>query len=206
MPSSACLTNPVQWLLVDSISKQFNAFSKGFFSVCGGPALEMFKPQELELLICGSPTLDFHALEEVAILEDGWQKRLKLLFLQRHAIAGITKDIQPFACCGRLCIRSTWSRRRSSFSFAPAATARLSKGWALWCSLYREMVRTVSAFRQGGRLSDVASSSCFLFCTFFLHEGDVHTPAATHASTTCFCPSMHLCLGCGREYPQTLCP
>jgi hypothetical protein len=31
----------------------------------------MFKPQELELLICGSPTLDFHALEEVAILEDG---------------------------------------------------------------------------------------------------------------------------------------
>lgn len=56
---------------MDSIAKQFNAFAKGFFSVCGGPALEMFKPQELELLICGSPTLDFHALEEVAILEDG---------------------------------------------------------------------------------------------------------------------------------------
>jgi hypothetical protein len=66
-----CLMMPKQWLLVDSISKQFNAFAKGFFSVCGGPALELFKPQELELLICGSPTLDFHALEDVAILEDG---------------------------------------------------------------------------------------------------------------------------------------
>jgi ubiquitin-protein ligase E3 A len=66
-----CLTIFHQWLLVDSIAKQFNAFAKGFFSVCGGPALEMFKPQELELLICGSPTLDFHALEDVAILEDG---------------------------------------------------------------------------------------------------------------------------------------
>ena len=66
-----CLTIFHQWLLVDSIAKQFSAFAKGFFSVCGGPALEMFKPQELELLICGSPTLDFHALEDVAILEDG---------------------------------------------------------------------------------------------------------------------------------------
>jgi hypothetical protein len=66
-----CLTQYWQWLLVDSIAKQFNSFAKGFFSVCGGPALEMFKPQELELLICGSPTLDFHALEEVTILEDG---------------------------------------------------------------------------------------------------------------------------------------
>lgn len=69
----------LQWLLVDSIAKQFNAFAKGFFSVCGGPALEMFKPQELELLICGSPTLDFHALEEVAILEDGYALLTKLL-------------------------------------------------------------------------------------------------------------------------------
>ncbi len=151
------------------------------------------------------PRLIFMPWRKLPYWKTGGKKRLKLLFLQRHAIAGITKDILPFACCGRLCIRSTWSRRRSSFSFAPAATARLSKGWALWCSLYREMVRTVSAFRQGGRLSDVALS-CFLFCSFFLHEGDVHTPAATHASTTCFCPSMHLCLGCGREYPQTLCP
>ena len=68
---NVCLTIFHQLLLVDIIAKQFNAFAKGFFGVCGGPALEMFKPQELELLICGSPTLDFHALEDVAILEDG---------------------------------------------------------------------------------------------------------------------------------------
>jgi hypothetical protein len=42
-----------------SISKQFIAFAKGFFIVCGGPALEMFKPRELQLLMCGSPTQRF---------------------------------------------------------------------------------------------------------------------------------------------------
>lgn len=37
--------------------------------VCGGPALSMFSPRELELLVCGLPHLDFEArrhLEEVA--------------------------------------------------------------------------------------------------------------------------------------------
>jgi hypothetical protein len=124
----------MQWLLVDSITKQFNAFSKGFFSVCGGPALEMFKPQELELLICGSPTLDFNALEEVAILEDGFVCARTCFFLHRHCFLGTTKDIPPFAYYGRHCIRSTWSRRRSFYSFALVVTARLSKGLALWYS------------------------------------------------------------------------
>lgn len=96
-----------QWLLVDSISKQFNAFAKGFFSVCGGPALELFKPQELELLICGSPTLDFHALEEVAILEDGSELSSNFFIALLIFIAVTSKVIQPFACCGKCSILST---------------------------------------------------------------------------------------------------
>ena len=44
---------------------QFGAFAEGFHEVCGGPALRMFIPEELELLICGNPSLDFLALEEV---------------------------------------------------------------------------------------------------------------------------------------------
>ena len=43
----------------------FGAFAEGFHEVCGGPALRMFIPEELELLICGNPSLDFLALEEV---------------------------------------------------------------------------------------------------------------------------------------------
>jgi ubiquitin-protein ligase E3 A len=34
----------------------------------------MFIPEELELLICGNPSLDFHALEEVTSTEDGYTR------------------------------------------------------------------------------------------------------------------------------------
>jgi len=39
--------------------------------VCGGEALNLFQPEELELLICGNPVLDFQALERVTQYEDG---------------------------------------------------------------------------------------------------------------------------------------
>ena len=136
---------------MDSIAKQFNAFAKGFFSVCGGPALEMFKPQELELLICGSPTLDFHALEEVAILEDGSDYAILewVCVPCRYAVAGTSKGIRPFACCGRCYICLTWNKRRNSFSFAPAVIAHPSKALAPWFSLYREMDQIANDCQRG---------------------------------------------------------
>ena len=111
----------------------------------------MFKPQELELLICGSPTLDFHALEEVAILEDGSDNanlecaRVSL----RYVLAGTSKGIRLFACCGRCCIRSTWNKRRNSFSFAPAVIAHPSKALAPWFSLYLETDQIASDCQRG---------------------------------------------------------
>jgi ubiquitin-protein ligase E3 A len=54
----------LKWLLVTSISKQFNAFARGFNNVCSGPALEMFGPSELALLVTGSKKLDFEALQK----------------------------------------------------------------------------------------------------------------------------------------------
>eukprot|EP00286_Rhodomonas_abbreviata_P003077 CAMPEP_0181344412 /NCGR_PEP_ID=MMETSP1101-20121128/32159_1 /TAXON_ID=46948 /ORGANISM="Rhodomonas abbreviata, Strain Caron Lab Isolate" /LENGTH=631 /DNA_ID=CAMNT_0023456213 /DNA_START=77 /DNA_END=1970 /DNA_ORIENTATION=+ len=64
----------VKYLLEDSIQQQFAAFAEGFHQVCGGPALRMFIPEELELLICGSPSLDFHALQEITSTEDGYTR------------------------------------------------------------------------------------------------------------------------------------
>mmetsp|Transcript_50050 Transcript_50050/g.73512 ORF Transcript_50050/g.73512 Transcript_50050/m.73512 type:complete len:293 (-) Transcript_50050:52-930(-) len=64
----------IKYLLEDSIAQQFGAFAEGFHEVCGGPALRMFIPEELELLICGNPSLDFHALEEVTSTEDGYSR------------------------------------------------------------------------------------------------------------------------------------
>uniref|UniRef100_A0A7S2RL22 HECT-type E3 ubiquitin transferase n=1 Tax=Mucochytrium quahogii TaxID=96639 RepID=A0A7S2RL22_9STRA len=47
-----------------SIEHIYRPFHKGFHMVCGGTFLEMFHPEELELLLCGSSKLDFGALEE----------------------------------------------------------------------------------------------------------------------------------------------
>ncbi|EOD36549.1 putative ubiquitin-protein ligase [Emiliania huxleyi CCMP1516] len=47
------------YLLVDSVATQSDAFLRGFES-------------ELELLLCGSPNLDFEALERVTQYDDGF--------------------------------------------------------------------------------------------------------------------------------------
>ncbi|ORX66021.1 hypothetical protein DL89DRAFT_275968 [Linderina pennispora] len=46
----------LQWILNDSIAKQFEPFKRGFFYVCGGNALSLFKPEEVELMVHGSDT------------------------------------------------------------------------------------------------------------------------------------------------------
>eukprot|EP00009_Paramoeba_aestuarina_P002693 CAMPEP_0201515566 /NCGR_PEP_ID=MMETSP0161_2-20130828/7096_1 /ASSEMBLY_ACC=CAM_ASM_000251 /TAXON_ID=180227 /ORGANISM="Neoparamoeba aestuarina, Strain SoJaBio B1-5/56/2" /LENGTH=342 /DNA_ID=CAMNT_0047912423 /DNA_START=718 /DNA_END=1743 /DNA_ORIENTATION=+ len=53
-------------ILADSIERQFSAFRKGFMRLCGGNSLALLKPEELELLVCGNPEIDFHKLEEVS--------------------------------------------------------------------------------------------------------------------------------------------
>ncbi|XP_068730532.1 ubiquitin-protein ligase E3A-like [Montipora capricornis] len=62
----------VEHLLVKSVERQFMAFSRGFHKVCGGEALTLFRPDELELLICGCPVINFHELELAATYEDGY--------------------------------------------------------------------------------------------------------------------------------------
>eukprot|EP01006_Ploeotia_vitrea_P029217 TRINITY_DN61800_c0_g1_i1.p1 TRINITY_DN61800_c0_g1~~TRINITY_DN61800_c0_g1_i1.p1 ORF type:complete len:928 (+),score=117.86 TRINITY_DN61800_c0_g1_i1:78-2861(+) len=54
----------VKYTLEESIAKQFDAFNAGFQVVAGGDVLQMFCAEELELLICGSPELDFHSMEK----------------------------------------------------------------------------------------------------------------------------------------------
>ena len=45
--------------------------------VCGGAALELFEPSELELLICGNMVLDFHALKAGSKYADGFDESSK---------------------------------------------------------------------------------------------------------------------------------
>lgn len=66
----------VHYLCYESIRAQFSAFAHGFHLVCGGPALTMFRWEELELLVCGAqdPVLDFTILANAATYEDGYTR------------------------------------------------------------------------------------------------------------------------------------
>ncbi|KAI7823725.1 hypothetical protein BX661DRAFT_186310 [Kickxella alabastrina] len=44
----------LQWVLNDSVARQFEPFKRGFYYVCGGNALSLFRPEEIELMVNGS--------------------------------------------------------------------------------------------------------------------------------------------------------
>ena len=57
----------VRYLLDVSVSRQFEPFKRGFFTVCAGNALSLFMPEEIELLVRGSDEpLDIESLRAVA--------------------------------------------------------------------------------------------------------------------------------------------
>jgi E3 ubiquitin-protein ligase HECTD2 len=62
----------IQYLLDTSVIRQYEPFKRGFFTVCGGNALSLFRPEEIELLVRGSDEpLDVPSLRAVAVYE-GW--------------------------------------------------------------------------------------------------------------------------------------
>lgn len=64
----------VSWLLVDSIESQWEAFEKGIMRVMGNSSFNIFSPEELELLVVGTPELDFKALESNTSYEGGFDE------------------------------------------------------------------------------------------------------------------------------------
>uniref|UniRef100_A0A674B092 HECT-type E3 ubiquitin transferase n=1 Tax=Salmo trutta TaxID=8032 RepID=A0A674B092_SALTR len=63
----------VDFLLNKSIYRQFAAFFYGFHSVCASDALLLLRPEEVEILVCGSPNLDMSSLQKAAQYE-GYSK------------------------------------------------------------------------------------------------------------------------------------
>lgn len=61
----------VRYLLDNAVARQFEPFKRGFFTVCGGNALSLFRPEEIELLIRGSDEpLDITSLRAVSVCEN----------------------------------------------------------------------------------------------------------------------------------------
>ncbi len=63
-----------KFVLDDSVERPFRAFRSGFMQICYGPMLSLFDAQDLEVQICGDPSLDFAALEAAALYEGGYSK------------------------------------------------------------------------------------------------------------------------------------
>ncbi|KAI9697257.1 MAG: putative E3 ubiquitin-protein ligase [Candelina mexicana] len=62
----------IRYLLDASVARQFEPFKRGFYTVCSGNALSLFRPEEIELLIRGSDEpLDVSSLRAVAAY-DNW--------------------------------------------------------------------------------------------------------------------------------------
>ncbi|KAK8176081.1 hypothetical protein IWX90DRAFT_498665 [Phyllosticta citrichinensis] len=63
----------VRYLLDTAVARQFDPFRRGFFTICGGNALSLFRSEEIELLVRGSDEpLDVASLRLVASY-DGWK-------------------------------------------------------------------------------------------------------------------------------------
>lgn len=61
----------VRYLLDTAVIRQFEPFKRGFFAVCGGNALSLFRAEEIELLIRGSEEpLDIASLRAVSKVEN----------------------------------------------------------------------------------------------------------------------------------------
>jgi E3 ubiquitin-protein ligase HECTD2 len=60
----------VEFVLDKLVRKQFEPFARGFFSVCAGNALSLFRGEEIGLLIRGHGDIDFNVLRTAAVYEN----------------------------------------------------------------------------------------------------------------------------------------
>ncbi|XP_029356610.1 ubiquitin-protein ligase E3A isoform X1 [Echeneis naucrates] len=69
-----------EYILNNSVERQFRAFKKGFLMVTNeSPLKYLFRPEEVELLICGSRKLDFEALEKTTEYDGGYSKDSQII-------------------------------------------------------------------------------------------------------------------------------
>ena len=64
----------IDWLLNRSVYRQFRAFYFGFHSVCASNAILLFRPEEIESLVCGSPVVDVDKLRRCTEYENGFSR------------------------------------------------------------------------------------------------------------------------------------
>ncbi|PNH11036.1 Ubiquitin-protein ligase E3A, partial [Tetrabaena socialis] len=87
----------VEWTLEEGVEAQFRAFAQGFHQVCGGPALSLFQHEELELLVCGLPHLDFGAMRANARYEGGYSRaHPTIVMFWQHSVQNFEVEVEYF--------------------------------------------------------------------------------------------------------------
>lgn len=69
----------VKYYLYDSISSSFDAFKKGFWLICNGKVMNLLRPSELEVLICGSTKIDFTELQKITKYQNGYKPQSEVI-------------------------------------------------------------------------------------------------------------------------------
>ncbi|CAK4033330.1 E3 ubiquitin- ligase HUL4 [Lecanosticta acicola] len=103
----------VRYLLDTAVSRQFEPFKRGFFTVCAGNALSLFRAEEIELLIRGSDeALDVDSLRAVAVYEN-WKH-----FQPPHAqIANPSESVPVIGWFWELFAEASPERQRKLLTF-----------------------------------------------------------------------------------------
>ncbi|KAA0200679.1 hypothetical protein HAZT_HAZT004118 [Hyalella azteca] len=82
------------WLLNGMVEEQFRPFLRGFLMVTDeSPLTKLFRPDELELLLCGSQRYDFSQLEKSAEY-DGYSSTTPIITWFWEVVNGMTADEQ----------------------------------------------------------------------------------------------------------------
>ena len=64
----------------------WQAFERGFLMLFAGPAIHLFSATELERLVCGTPLLDFSALQRSARYDGGYHPQHQVsAYLRMHS-------------------------------------------------------------------------------------------------------------------------
>jgi len=85
------------------VSKQMDAFVRGFRSVCDSELFSKFDSEELELLICGSTDFDFAALQRTTKYDDGLHadsRIIKYFWAVAHELSEMDKRKLLSFCTG----------------------------------------------------------------------------------------------------------
>ncbi|XP_074602235.1 putative E3 ubiquitin-protein ligase HECTD2 isoform X3 [Brevipalpus obovatus] len=80
-------------ILNRAIHLSFEAFYLGFHSVCASNAIIMLRPEEVEILVCGSPTIDMEELRKVT-LYDGFHEDEPIIKDFWSIIKSFSPDLQ----------------------------------------------------------------------------------------------------------------